>query len=106
MEGHGSFSFSGSCALDRYRPIRETSPQPASSFSFIIEMMSGIAHERVDPIVSEPPLVVAQQQLYECLNCGERRTIKNRGENVKCRSCDYRVLLKVQSKKCVVVAAR
>ena len=45
-------------------------------------------------------------QLYECLNCGERRTIKNRGECVKCRACDYRVLLKVQSKPCVTVLAR
>ena len=45
-------------------------------------------------------------QLYECLSCGEKRTIKNRGECVKCRVCDFRVLLKVQSKTCVSVSAR
>ena len=59
------------------------------------------------PTPSESPLPPAlATQLYECLSCGERRTIKSRGESVKCRSCGYRVLLKVQTKKCVVVRAR
>ena len=63
-------------------------------------------HPGIHPVASTPTTTAAVAQLYECLSCGERRTIKNRGESIKCRNCDFRILLKVQSKKNVCVVAR